>query len=318
MKILLTDQIAAETEPHLPPDIEVVHVDEMGNLDGEGGDVELFFRWWSPGYSIDQVVVRTPALRWIHTPSAGVDHILTPTVRALNLTITNGAGVHDIPVAEFTLARIFEHAKRLARLRLEQAQRHWIADLPRNLDIQEVNTSTLLIIGMGHIGQAIATRAAACGMRVWGSRRTPQPMTGVEHMVGADAWRDLLPEANYIVLTLPLTPETHHIIDAATLRAMRPDAYLINVARGDLIDETALLTALQQGWIAGAALDVLSGEPLPSDSPLWMLDNLFISPHCAWLSPHMRQRSVALFLDNLTRYRTGAALRNVVDQDSGY
>lgn len=232
MKIILTDQVAAETEPHLPPDIQVVHVDEAGNLDGAGSDAEVFFRWWSPGYSIDKVVCLTPVLRWVHTPSAGVDHILTPTVRALGVTITNGSGVHDIPVAEFTLARIFAHAKRLARLGAVQAQRHWIPDLPRNLDIQEINGAILLIIGMGSIGQAIAARAAACGMRVWGSRRRPQPMPGVETMVGVDGWRDLLPQADYVVLTLPLTPETRHIINATVLRTMRPTAYLLNVARG--------------------------------------------------------------------------------------
>jgi phosphoglycerate dehydrogenase-like enzyme len=181
--------------------------------------------------------------------------------------------------------------------------------------MHELYGKTLLIVGLGGIGQAIATRAAAFAMRVWGSRRHPQPTPGVAQVVSADGWQALLPEADYVVLALPLTPDTRQIINAKTLRQMRPHSYLINIARGGLVDEAALAEAVQAGVIGGAALDTLSSEPLPPDSPLWALDTVFISPHCAWASPQMRPRSIELFLTNLERYRAGQPLHNIVRQD---
>ena len=178
--------------------------------------------------------------------------------------------------------------------------------------------ATLLIIGAGGIGQAIAQRASAFGMRVWGFCRHPQPLPGFERVVGADEWRSLLPEADYVVIATPLTPETQGMIDAATLRSMRPSAYLINVARGAVVDEAALLTAVDEGWIAGAGLDTFCTEPLPLDSPFWSRQNVFVTPHCSGSSPRAIQRSIALFLDNLTCYRAGTPLRNVVDKTAGY
>jgi phosphoglycerate dehydrogenase-like enzyme len=295
----------------------IVHVDEAGNLDGDASDAELFFRWWSPQYSIDKVLAVAPAVRWVHTPSAGVDHILTPTVRARDIVVTNGAGVHDIPVAEFALACIMSHAKQLPRLHALQAERHWIED-PVQFGIQELSGATLLIMGMGGIGRAIARRAAALDMRVWACRRHPEPLPYVERMVGMHEWRALLPEVDYLVLALPLTPETAQIIDANALRAMHQQAYLVNIARGALLDEAALIAALREGRIAGAALDAFSTEPLPADNPLWSLENAFVSSHCAWASPRMRQRSIGLFLDNLARYRAGEPLRNIVNRQAGY
>jgi phosphoglycerate dehydrogenase-like enzyme len=317
VKLILTTEVAADTEPHLPPDMQVVHVDEQGELDGDARDAEIFFRWWSPGYRIDKVLAISPAIRWVHTPSAGVDHILTPMLRERAIIVTNGAGVHDIPVAEFTLARIFDYAKRLRYLHSAQVAHQWTG-APLMLEMQEVAGATLLIIGMGGIGQAVAARAAALGMRVWGCRRVPDPLPDVERMVGADEWRSLLPDIDYLVLALPLTSETRHMIDAAALRMMHPNAYLVNIARGGLIDEAALITALREGWIGGAALDVFSSEPLPPDNPLWSFENAFVSPHCAWASPHMRQRSINLFLVNLASYLAGNPLQNVVNRNAGY
>jgi phosphoglycerate dehydrogenase-like enzyme len=155
-------------------------------------------------------------------------------------------------------------------------------------------------------------------MRILGSRRTPRPMPGVERVVGEHAWRDLLPEAEYIVLATPLTPATRSMIDAAAFAAMRPEAYLINIARGAIIDEPALITALQNGQIAGAALDTFEQEPLPPDSPLWSLPNVTITPHATAHSPRMRERQIALFIENVRRLRNGEPLLNVVDKTAGY
>jgi phosphoglycerate dehydrogenase-like enzyme len=136
--------------------------------------------------------------------------------------------------------------------------------------------------------------------------------------VATDQWRSLLPFADYVVIATPLTPETKGLIDEAALRSMRQSAYLINIARGAIVDEAALLTALREGWIAGAGLDTVATEPLPPESPLWSLPNAFITPHCSALSPRLRERMAQLFIDNLKRYQTGQPLRNVVDKQAGY
>lgn len=314
MKLLLSTSIAEDIEPHLPPGIQVVHVDQAGAFDGDPADAEVFARVWTPHDILDDVLDAAPQLRWIHTPSAGVDHLLTPKVLARDIVLTNSAGVHAIPIAEFVLALMLDRVKCLAALHTAQAGQHWATNLP----MDELYGATVLIIGLGSIGQAIAQRAAAFGMRVWGSRRNPQPLPYTEQVVGAGNWRQLLPQADYVIIATPLTPETRGMFDAAALQEMRPDAFLINIARGAIIDEAALLTALRENWIAGAALDVFDSEPLPPDSPFWSLPNVFVTPHCSWTSPHMRQRVAELFLDNLDRYRTGMPLRNIVDKQAGY
>ncbi len=314
MKLIVSAYIAADVAPQLPPDVQVIQVDNEGVFDGDPSDAEVFLRWWTPKAQLDKVLQAAPAIRWIHTPSAGVDHLLTPLMLSRDIVLTNNAGGHAIPIAEFVMAFILNHAKRLPALRSAQAERRW----DRQATALELTDAVLLIVGMGGIGQAIATRAAAFGMRVWGSRRHPCDMPGVERVVGADGWRELLPAADYVVLAMPLTAETRRVFDAAALRSMRSSAYLINVARGAVIDEEALIVALREEWIAGAALDTFETEPLPPDSPLWDLPNVVLTPHCTSSSPRARQRSIALFLDNLERYRNGQPLRNVVDKAAGY
>lgn len=315
VKLILPIEVAAEIGEHLPSDVQFVRADSEGNIDGDASDAEVYLNWFylkRPTH--EKVLAAAPALRWQHTPSAGVNHILTPTFLERDIVLTNGAGVHAIPIAEFVLAFMLNHAKQLPKLQALQAQHYWKKDF----ELQELSSATLLIIGTGGIGQAIAQRASAFGMRVWGSRRNPQPLPGFERVVGADEWRELLPEADYVVIATPLTPETKNLIDASALRLMRPSAYLINIARGAVVDEDALITALSEGWIAGAGLDTFCTEPLPPDSPFWSLPNVFVTPHCSGISPHSVQRTLELFLDNLTRYLAGTPLRNVVDKTAGY
>ncbi len=260
------------------------------------------------------MLTAAPALRWQHTPSAGVNHILTPTFLERDIVLTNGAGVHGIPISEFVLTFMLYHAKNLSKLQALQAEHQWV----RGLVLQELMGMTLLIVGAGNIGQAIAQRASAFGVRVWGSRRHPEPLPGFERVVGTDQWRSLLPEADYVVIATPLTPETKGLIETEALRSMRQSAYLINIARGAVVDEVALLTALKERWIAGAGLDTFCTEPLPPDSPFWSLPNVFVTPHCSAISPQLKERIVALFIDNLTRYQAELPLRNVVDKKAGY
>jgi phosphoglycerate dehydrogenase-like enzyme len=314
-KIILPVELIAEIEPHLPSKTQVVRVDSEGNLDGDASDAEVYLNgFYLKRDSFEKVLAAAPKIRWQQAISAGVNHLLTPTFLSRNIILTNTAGVHAIPISEFVLTFILHHAKNLRKLEALQAERTWV----RGLVLEELTNATLLIIGAGNIGQAIASRAKAFGMRVWGSRRRPDPLPNFDKIVGVDEWRSLLPEVDYLVIATPLTPETTKLIDESVLRALRPSAYLINIARGAIVDEAALITALQEGWIAGAGLDTVTTEPLPPDNPLWSFPNVFITPHCSAISPYLKQRITELFLDNLQRYQAGLPLRNVVDKQAGY
>ncbi|MBD2516195.1 D-2-hydroxyacid dehydrogenase [Nostoc sp. FACHB-973] len=315
VKLILPDHLIAEIKPLLPSDVEFVEVDSEGNLDGDASDAEVYVNgFYLKTSTLDKVLAAAPALRWQQSPSAGVNHILTPTYLKRDIILTNAAGVHAIPISEFVLAFMLYHAKNLRKLQVLQDEHTWV----RGVFLEELADATLLIIGTGNIGQAIASRAKAFGVEVWGSRRHPEPLPNFDKIVGADEWRSLLPAADYVVIATPLTPETKGLIDEAALRSMRPSAYLINIARGAIVDEAALLTALREGWIAGAGLDTVATEPLPPESPLWSLPNAFITPHCSALSPRLKERIAELFIDNLQRYQTGQPLRNVVDKQAGY
>ena len=321
MKLILPIEWADDLTPQLPSDIQSVWVNSEGDFDGDPKDADVYLNGFSlKRKTLDTVLTAAPTLRWQHTPSAGVNNILTPAFLARNIVLTNGAGIFAEPIAEFVLAFMLNHAKQFPKLQALQAEHCWGQDLSRGQTCKprDLAEAKLLIIGAGGIGQAIARRAHAFGVRVWGCRRHPQLLSGFERIVGPQAWRSLLPEAAYVVLAAPLTPETRGMIDATALRSMRSDAYLINIARGALVDEAALLTALTEGWIAGVGLDTFWTEPLPPDSPFWSLPNVFVTPHCSGFSPKNNQRSLTLFLDNLNRYRNGMPLRNVVNQTAGY
>ncbi|AFY31735.1 D-2-hydroxyacid dehydrogenase [Calothrix sp. PCC 7507] len=323
VKVILPVDLIAEIEPKLPPDIQVVRVDSKGNIDGDASDAEVYLNGFYLKRDVfEKVLDAAPKIRWQQAISAGVNHILIPKFLSRDIILTNTAGVHAIPISEFVLTFILHHAKNLRKLEALQAKHTWA--LPpeetsvKELFLQELTNATLLIIGAGNIGQAIASRAKAFNMRVWGSRRRPEPLPNFDKIVGVDEWRSLLPEVDYLVIATPLTPETTKLIDESVLRALRPSAYLINIARGAIVDEPALITALREGWIAGAGLDTVSTEPLPPDNPLWSFPNVFITPHCSALSPYLKERLTELFLDNLQRYQAGLPLRNVVDKQAGY
>lgn len=319
MKLILSTEFATFLEGRLPADVQIVWADSDGNLDGDASNAEVYL---NPGLLtpevLDKILNAAPALRWQHTPSAGVNHLLTPTALKRDIILTNGAGVHAIPIAEFVIALMLDRVKNLGKLHQLQAEHTWDMRWKDGIFLQELLNTTVLIIGAGGIGQAIAQRANAFGMKVWGSRKRPDPLPYFEKIVGEQEWYDLLPAADFVVLAIPLTHDTKGIVDAKVLQTMQSSAYLINIARGALVDEAALLTALTEGWIAGAGIDAFVTEPLPPEHPLWSAPNLFVTPHISWSSPHTRTRTVDLFLDNLHRYRTGQPLKNVVDRQAGY
>src|SRR4051794_37791589 len=201
MKLIIPSSIANKVEPQLreiAPRADVVHVDQEGAGDGDVSDAEVLLRWWMPPTTLRRILATAPRLRWLHTPSAGVDGLLIPELMEREIVLTNSAGAHAIPIAEFVLLCMLSHAKRARDLAALTPEHAW--EQGRTLHLNELYQKTLVILGLGHIGQEIARRAAAFGMRVIGSRRLPAPLAGIERVVGEDGWRALLPEADYLVI----------------------------------------------------------------------------------------------------------------------
>ena len=293
---------------------DLVVIDNEGHLTGEIEGAEIVMLPWSLSSDVVKSVLRPASLRWVHTVTAGIDHVLEALPQVRDVLITNAAGVFDVPIAETVLAYILLFAKRMPEFLDQQRERTW-----RLLRLQEVAGATVGILGMGGIGTEVARRCKALGMRVMAMRRHPeQGSPFVDEMVGPERLTELLGAAHYVVIALPATRETRGLLGPAELAEMRPDGVLINVARGAIVDEQALDSVLSAGQIGGAALDVFIEEPLPDTSPLWRLSNVIITPHNSWSTPHIKVREVDLFLDNLRRYLAGEPLINVVDPSRGY
>ncbi|GAB4208040.1 MAG: D-2-hydroxyacid dehydrogenase [Roseiflexaceae bacterium] len=319
MKLILPHALVDLVEPRLRaemPDLEIVHIDREGTPDGDLSDADALIRWWMSREVLGRVIAAAPALRWLHTPSAGVDGMLLPEIIERRITVTNSAGAHAIQIAEFVLLFMLAHVKEARTLAALSPADAW--ERGDRMKLQELYGKTVLVLGLGKIGQEVAKRAAAFGMRVLGSRRHIQPVEWVEQVVGEDGWRALLPEADYLVVATPLTDATRGMIDRDAFAQLKPGAYLINIARGQIVDTDALLEALHSGRLAGAGLDALPAEPLPADHPLWAEPNVWITPHISWSSPQTYVRVAELFVENLRRFRVGQPLLNVVDLDAGY
>lgn len=282
----------------------------------DGLDDALGVLRWVAGKRYADLVARGPQVRWLHTASAGVDHVLTPPVRAkAGLTVTDSGPAFEIAISEFVLAWMLLVARRLPELMAAQRAREW-----RSVQQQELWGQTVGIIGLGPIGRGVAVRAKAFGMKTLGLRRRTSPVPSVDEvLIGADGLNRLLAESDFVVMAAALTGETQTMLGPEQIAQMKPTAWLLNIARGGLIDEPALVAALQEGRLGGACLDVFAREPLPSDSPLWDMPNVHISPHNSpgW-TDGLRARQKALFLDNLRRFAQDEPLENVVDIKRGY
>jgi phosphoglycerate dehydrogenase-like enzyme len=252
-----------------------------------------------------------PNLRWVQGIGSGYEHIWSGGLDRAGITVTNAVGVSAAPMAEFVLGRVLALFKRFPEIDARAARHEWKPAYGRMLA-----GSTIGIVGLGAIGQAVADRAAAMGMRVVASRRSFRPgMTApnVDVLCGPDDLPALLAESHVVVLSAPSNPETRSLIDAEALAAMRPGAIFVNVGRGTMVEEPALIAALERGHLAAAVLDVTSEEPLPPGHPLWDAPNVYISAHCSATSEGYVDRVAAVFIDNLARYLQGEPLRNVVD-----
>ena len=250
-------------------------------------------------------------LKWLSTIYAGLDALPLDTLRARGVTLTNGAGINAVAVAEYAVLGMLAAAKRFDEV-VRLADRHqWTTDAPGRI---ELDGTSALILGYGTIGRLIGERLAGFGVAVAGVTRS-----GRDDTLTPDAWRPRLGEMDWVILAAPSTDETRAMIGADELAAMKRSAWLINVARGDMIDQGALIAALEAHRIAGAFLDPTDPEPLPPDHPLWRAPNAILSMHLSGRSQtRMFQRAARLFLDNLAAFRAGRPLRNTVDLDAGY
>jgi phosphoglycerate dehydrogenase-like enzyme len=318
------------------PGSRIVTVSVEGLADGPLDDVEVLLRGFLSAEAFDRVLSRAPRMRWVHSASAGVERVLTPQSLDRNLIITNARGVFSRPIAEYVMLMILAVSRRLPQLLELQRERTW-----QPLEGAELRDVTVGIIGLGSIGRAVGALATAFGCRVVAIRRRTEagsgPATGqgshevhghdddrplgevmLDRVLGPESLPDLLADSDFVVLAAPLTPETENMIDEAALSHVKPGAWLINVARGRLVDERALLRALEGGPLGGAVLDAFREEPLPPSSPFYDLPNVIVTPHTSWSSGRVLDRSVGLFCENLRRFRDGRPLLNVVDRSVGY
>lgn len=266
------------------------------------------------GSRVRKLLDAAPKLRWYHSVGAGVEDLIgVREFRDRGIALTNNSGSYDIQIAEHALAFILAGAKRLHVYRDQQARRNW-----KEHRQDELRGSTLVVYGLGSIGAEIARLGAALGMRVIGVRRRVEPVEGVERIVPPELLEDVVAEADYLAIAAPLTRATRGAISRDVIARMKKTAWIVNIARGAIVDEDALVDALRAGRLGGAGLDALTTEPLPADHPLWTLENVMISPHSSNSSPHVRERTLTLFVENLRRFKSGEDLLNRVDFEAGY
>lgn len=329
----MPDWALREIRAAVPEHWECVVVEGAADGRGDGGapplevlqgiqDAEIYM-----GYGFPQPLFAaahrngTPRLRWVHSAAAGVGSALYPEMRASAVVLTNSAGIHAAPMAETVLSMILYFARGLDFAAAAQRDRRWGNDAFEAADtpVREIAGSTLGIVGFGGIGREVAVRASALGMNVLALKRTPGEVPqGVELLGGENGLGELLRRSDFVVLAVPETSSTRGLIGAAELQAMRPGAVLVNVARGGVLDEDALVESIRTGHLRGAALDVFQQEPLPLESPLWDLPGVLITPHVSATTRGFWRRQTDLIVENLRRYFDGRPLLNEVDKQAGY
>ncbi len=276
----------------------------------------VLFNWTGSKPDVGRILKQAPSLEWIHAMYAGLDRSLFPELVASAIPLTNGSGVFSQSLGEFVMLGILYFAKDAIRMNKAKGEHRWDV-----YDKVEIRKQTVGIVGHGDIGRAVASRAKSMGMRVLAQRRNPSPRAGDEHVdrvYGGDGLHAMLPECDYVAVTAPLTPETAGMIGARAFELMKPSAVILNVGRGPVIDESAMIEALATKRIRGAALDVFDVEPLPAESPFWSLDNVLISAHSADHVEGWVEDAVLFFVDQFSRWRNGEQLKNVVNKHAGY
>ncbi len=288
---------------------------EPDAFDGAPAPDALLDCWAGPTRLV-AVLAKAPGLRWVHARSAGLDRVLVPEVVAHPAVVTNGRGAFSPALAEFVLAALLFFAKDLRRLVDQQAAGAW-----EPFDTERLEGRTVGIVGYGDIGRAVASRLRPLGMEILALRRRPE-LSGrdplVTEVLPPERLVELMSRADDVVVALPETKQTRGLVGREAIAAMKKSGVLVNVGRGTVVGESALVEALEEGRIRGAALDVFETEPLPAASPLWRLPNVLLSPHCADHVPGWVDEAMRVFLGQLDRFRRGEPLLDVVDKARGY
>ncbi|MBI1926286.1 D-2-hydroxyacid dehydrogenase [Candidatus Poribacteria bacterium] len=312
MKILVADSLSEELR-QLIRDVAgentVVFPASREELFKEGADAEVFY-----GFCREETFQHLPNMKWIQSSSAGMDSHLYPSLRNSEVILTNAAGLYGSHVADQAFALLLGLARGIHHFARNQVKHEW-----HGARMIEIGGFTIGIVGMGGIGLHMARRAKGFEMYVLSvdAYRKDKPDL-VDELMPITQLPDLMRRSDVVMIACPLTPETRHLINAENLALMKPTAYFINVARGPIVDEPALIEVLKQGKIAGAGLDVTEVEPLSKDSPLWDMENVILTPHAAGGSQHRPRRTIEFFCDNLKRYMKGEPLKNVVNKQLGF
>ena len=312
MKAVLPAAARPLLEPHLPATLDVAWFATPDDAKTMIADADIAWVDMQPTHLVAEAIrAAGPKLKWVSTIYAGLDAFPLEVLRAGDVTLTNGAGINAVTVAEYAVMGVLVAAKRFDSVLRAQDRRDWLKDAPGKI---ELAGTSALIIGYGTIGRMIGDRLTAFGVDVIGVTRS-----GRDGTITPDAWRDRLDSFDWVILAAPSTTGTHAMIGHDELTRMKRSAWLINIARGDMIDDDALLAALDSGTIAGAFLDPTNPEPLPPEHPLWSAPNAIITMHLSGRSQTtMFARGAALFRKNLVAFLAGEPMTNVADLTAGY
>jgi phosphoglycerate dehydrogenase-like enzyme len=312
MKAVLPALARPLLEPQLPADLEVAWFASPAEANAMIADADIAWIDMQPASLMaDALRHAGPRLKWLSTLYAGLDAFPLDLLREKGAIVTNGVGINAHAVAEYAVMGVLVGAKRFDQVLRAHDRREWLKDAPGKTELFE---SRALIVGMGAIGRLIGAQLRGFGVEVTGVTRS-----GRDGTLTPDRWRARLGDYDWVILAAPSTGETKAMIGADELAAMKPSAWLINIARGDMVDDAALIAALEGGGVAGAFLDPTSPEPLPADHPLWRAPNCIVTAHLSGRSQtKMFPRAAALFLHNLAAFREGRAMENVADLDAGY
>ena len=315
MKIVVGPGPAAPLVPQWReefPEVEFVSVTTPEEQLRAAPGADAYIGW----ITREAFVAAGPQLRWVHAPSAGVErHVSIPELVESDVTLTNTRGSHAPTIAEHTFAMLLALTRRILELAEYQKEHAW----KRPTNPRGIMGLTMTVVGFGQIGRAIGKRALGFEMNVIGVDARPSaPPPGVDEVWGLDRLDEALRQADVVAIAAPITPETRGMIDARRIGLLKPDAYLLVVSRGGIVDEAALIAALKEGRLAGAGLDVMATEPLPPDDPLWDAPNIILTPHCSGASEQTTGAVASITTANLHNFVTGAELSNICDKRAGF